>query len=133
MAFKALCLSMLFVTIASTRTTNRPKVFNVKCYSAKFDGETDNANIQFVGPCKNQIEFVTKGTLFASANPRDIKKDMCINFRYINDLYISGAGTLNCQGKQFGPLNDCHKNSNCPKLAMLSLLFDFKPYYNEKI
>ncbi|CAA7054783.1 unnamed protein product [Microthlaspi erraticum] len=74
--------------------------------------------VEFVGPCKNQIEFVIDGTLLAPSNPRDIKQDMWINFRYINNLYISGTGTLDGQGKQSWPLNDCHKNTNCPKLAM---------------
>ncbi|CAA7029685.1 unnamed protein product [Microthlaspi erraticum] len=74
--------------------------------------------VEFVGPCKNQIEFVIDGTLLAPSNPRDIKQDTWINFRYINNLYISGTGTLDGQGKQSWPLNDCHKNTNCPKLAM---------------
>ncbi|ESQ52740.1 hypothetical protein EUTSA_v10017738mg [Eutrema salsugineum] len=147
-AFKALCLSLLFITVASTRPTNRPKVFNVRRYGAIPDGKTDNANaftniwksacrrvsssskiyvpkgtfylggVEFVGPCKNKIEFVIDGTLLAPANPRDIKQDTWINFRYVNNLYISGSGTLDGQGKQSWPLNDCHKNTNCPKLAM---------------
>ncbi|CAA7014708.1 unnamed protein product [Microthlaspi erraticum] len=145
-AFKALWLSILFITVAS-RPTVMPKVFNVRRYGAKSDGKTDNANVftnvwksacarggsskiyvpkgtfylgsvEFVGPCQNQIEFVIDGTLLAPSNPRDIKKDTSINFKYINDLYISGTGTLDGQGKQSWPLNDCHKNTNCPKLAM---------------
>ncbi|CAH2060267.1 unnamed protein product [Thlaspi arvense] len=146
--FKALYLSLLFVTVASTRLTNRQNVFNVRRYGANPDGKTDNANvfanvwksacgrisgsskiyvpkgtfylggIEFVGPCINQIEFIIDGTLLAPSNPKDIKKDTWINFRYINDLFISGVGTLDGQGKQSWPLNDCHKNTNCPKLAM---------------
>ncbi|VVB02876.1 unnamed protein product [Arabis nemorensis] len=146
-AFKALCLSLLFVAAASHPTV-RSKVFNVRRYGAKSDGKTDNANaftnvwksacarksgnskiyvpkgtfylggVEFVGPCKNQIEFVIDGTLMAPSNPKDIKQDTWINFRYINYLFISGSGTLDGQGKQSWPLNDCHKNTNCPKLAM---------------
>ncbi|KAF8085719.1 hypothetical protein N665_0650s0032 [Sinapis alba] len=73
--------------------------------------------VEFVGPCTNQIEFVIDGTLLAPSNPRDIKKDTWINFRHINNLLISGAGTLDGQGKESWPLNDCYKNPNCPKLA----------------
>ncbi|CAH2060270.1 unnamed protein product, partial [Thlaspi arvense] len=144
----ALYLSLLFLTVASTRLTNRQKVFNVRRYGANPDGKTDNANvfanvwksacgrisgsskiyvpkgtfylggIEFTGPCINQIEFIIDRTLLAPTNPKDIKKDTWINFRYINDLFISGVGTLDGQGKQSWPLNDCHKNTNCPKLAM---------------
>ncbi|CDY44257.1 BnaC03g24490D [Brassica napus] len=146
--FKALCFSFLFVAAVASRPTNRPKVFNVQRYGAKADGKTDNAKaftsiwnsactrkggnskiyvpkgtfylsgVEFVGPCANQIEFVNDGTLLAPANPRDIKQDIWINFRYINNLIISGAGTLDGQGEESWPLNDCHKNPNCPKLAM---------------
>ncbi|CAH2079435.1 unnamed protein product [Thlaspi arvense] len=76
--------------------------------------------MKFVGQGKNQIEFVIDGTLLAPANPRDIKKDTWINFRYINDLYISGAGTLNGQGKQSWPLNDCHKTSTTMGFAFVT-------------
>jgi len=91
-----------------------------------------------VGPCKNPIEFIIDGTLLAPANPSDIKQDTWINFRYINNLSISGSGTLDGQGKQSWPHNDCHTNPNCPKLAMVRffiefslilLLFTFKAYY----
>ncbi|KAG2296208.1 hypothetical protein Bca4012_002361 [Brassica carinata] len=147
-AFKALCLSLLFVAAVASRPTNRPKVFNVHRYGAKANGKTDNTKaftniwksactrkggnskiyvpkgtfylggVEFVGPCANQIEFVIDGTLLAPSNPRDIKNDTWIQFRYINNLIISGAGTLDGQGKESWPLNDCHKNPNCPKLAM---------------
>ncbi|KAL0740118.1 hypothetical protein Bca4012_081631 [Brassica carinata] len=126
----------------------KPHVFNVLHCGAKPDGKTDNAiafgniwkkacarksgsskiyvpkgtfylgGIQFIGPCANQIEFVIDGTLLAPTNPRDIKNDTWINFRYINNLLISGCGTLDGQGKHSWPLNDCHKNTKCPKLAM---------------
>ncbi|EOA39270.1 hypothetical protein CARUB_v10012276mg [Capsella rubella] len=145
--FKTLCLCLLFIVVVS-RPTVRPKVFNVKRHGSIPDGITDNANaftsvwsracarrsgsskiyvpkgtfylggVEFVGPCKNPIEFVIDGTLLAPGNPNDIKQDTWIKFRYINDLSISGFGTLDGQGKQSWPLNDCHKNPNCPKLAM---------------
>ncbi|VVA92145.1 unnamed protein product [Arabis nemorensis] len=144
--FKVFCLSLLFVVVAS-RPTVGTKVFNIQHYGAKHDGKTDNANVftnvwknacsrgenskiyvpkgtyylsgvKFVRPCKNKIEFVIDGTLLAPSNPNNIKQDTWINFRYINNLSISGKGTLDGQGKYSWPLNDCHKNTNCPKLAM---------------
>lgn len=42
--FKALCLSFLFIAVAS-RPTIRPKVFNVRRYGSRPDGKTDNANV----------------------------------------------------------------------------------------
>ncbi|XP_010412966.1 PREDICTED: exopolygalacturonase-like isoform X1 [Camelina sativa] len=145
--FKTSCLFLLFI-VAASRPANKPKVFNVRRYGSKPDGKTDNANaftsvwksacgrksgsskiyvpkgtfyfggIEFVGPCKNPIEFIIDGTLLAPANPMDIKQHIWINFRYINDLSISGSGILDGQGEQSWPLNDCHRNPNCPKLAM---------------
>ncbi|ESQ55365.1 hypothetical protein EUTSA_v10027416mg [Eutrema salsugineum] len=144
--FKALCFSFLFVAVAS-RPTAWKKVFNVQRYGATSDGKTDNVNafktvwksacsringnskiyvpkgtfylggIEFLGPCKNKIEFVIDGTLLAPANPKDIKQDTWINFRYIDNLSIYGKGTLDGQGKQSWPFNDCHKNTSCPQLA----------------
>ncbi|KAF3562017.1 hypothetical protein DY000_02017443 [Brassica cretica] len=70
-----------------------------------------------LGPCANQIEFVIDGTLLAPSNPRAIKKDTWIHSRYISNLIISGADTHDGQGKVSWPLNDCHKNPSCPKLA----------------
>ncbi|CAH8332415.1 unnamed protein product [Eruca vesicaria subsp. sativa] len=144
--FKALCLFVLFVAVAC-HPTNRPNFFNVQRYGAKSDGQTDNAKaftniwkmactrrggnskiyvpkgtfylggVEFVGPCTNDVEFVIDGTLLAPANPKDIKNDTWINFRYINNLSISGGGTLDGQGKESWPLNDCLKNTHCHKLA----------------
>ncbi|WZY90786.1 hypothetical protein YC2023_047521 [Brassica napus] len=146
-AFKALCLSFLFVSVAC-RSTNGSKVFNVRRYGANPDGKTDNVNtftsiwksacarsgsskiyvpngtfylggaVVFEGPCINQIEFIIDGTLLAPSNPGDIKNKTWINFRYINNLLISGAGTLDGQGKESWKLNDCSKNPSCPILAM---------------
>ncbi|KAL0671597.1 hypothetical protein Bca4012_034301 [Brassica carinata] len=136
------------VTVVACRSTNGPKVFNVRRYGAKPDDKTDNVNtftsiwksacarsgsskiyvpngtfylggaVVFEGPCINQIEFIIDGTLLAPSNPGDIKNKTWINFRYINNLLISGAGTLDGQGKESWKLNDCSKNPSCPILAM---------------
>ncbi|CAA7015735.1 unnamed protein product [Microthlaspi erraticum] len=144
--FKLLCLCLLFGAVAS-RPTAGPKVFNVGRFGAKGDGKTDNTyaftnvwksacstsgnsqiyvpkgtfclgGVEFIGPCKSKIEFIIDGTLLAPSNPDDIKQVIWINFRYINNLSISGNGTLDGQGKHSWPLNDCHINTNCPKLPM---------------
>ena len=84
----------------------------------------------FEGPCINQIEFIIDGTLLAPSNPGDIKNKTWINFRYINNLLIAGAGTLDGQGKESWKLNDCSKNPSCPILAMVSFLNHFIHSYN---
>ncbi|CAN7047956.1 hypothetical protein IGI04_025808 [Brassica rapa subsp. trilocularis] len=151
-AFKALCLSLLFVTVLSSPDTE-PKVFDVQSYGAKGDGTADNANaftnawkdacawkgrskvyvpkgafylggVTFAGPCNCQTYFVIDGVLLAPTNNDDIKKETWVNFAYINYLTISGSGTIDGQGKESWPLNNCNKNDNCPRLAV-SMGFDF--------
>ncbi|WZZ89809.1 hypothetical protein YC2023_118388 [Brassica napus] len=77
----------------------------------KLAEKTDNAN------SPRYIEFVIDGTLLAPSNPWAIKKDTWIHSRYISNLIISGADTHDGQGQVSWPLNDCHKNPSCPKLA----------------
>jgi len=43
-AFKVLCVSFLFIVVAS-RPTIRPKMFNVQRHGSKSDGKTDNTNV----------------------------------------------------------------------------------------
>ncbi|KAL9308632.1 putative galacturan 1,4-alpha-galacturonidase [Arabidopsis thaliana] len=62
----------------------------------------------------NSKIYVPKGTYYLGG----VEFDTWINFWYINNLSISGFGTIEGQGKYFWPLNDCHKNTNFPKLAM---------------
>lgn len=78
--------------------------------------------VTFQGPCNGKISYFIEGTLLAPTNNDDIKKETWINFRYIDYLTISGGGTVDGQGKESWPLNDCHKNDNCPKLATVRFL-----------
>ncbi|CAE5957723.1 unnamed protein product [Arabidopsis arenosa] len=80
--------------------------------------------VTFGGPCNGKISFVIDGTLLAPPNNDDIKKETWINFRYIDYLTVSGGGTVDGQGKRSWSLNDCHKNNNCPTLA-INMGFDF--------
>lgn len=78
--------------------------------------------VTFVGPCIGMVSFVIDGTLLAPLNNDDIKKETRINFRYIDYLTVSGSGTVDGQGKKSWLLNDCHKNNNCPKLAIVRMI-----------
>ncbi|XP_061338688.1 exopolygalacturonase-like [Gastrolobium bilobum] len=140
----------LFVWIAEAHFES--KVFNVKDYGAIADGKTDNSAtflkawseacnwngsarilipnetyilnpVMFSGPCKGLMNFTIKGILKAPTDPYLFGDDW-INFRYVNNLTVSGGGTLDGQGYLAWPLNECSKNSNCPTLPA-TMVFDF--------
>ncbi|CAA7061652.1 unnamed protein product [Microthlaspi erraticum] len=91
------------------------KRWNSKIYVPK--GTFYLGGVEFVGPCKNQIEFVIDGTLLAPSNPRDIKQDTGSTSVHQQSIYLRYRYTRWSREKSW-PLNDCHKNTNCPKLAM---------------
>ncbi|KAK1592565.1 hypothetical protein Q3G72_027081 [Acer saccharum] len=55
-------------------------------------------SITFIGPCKNPIAFILKGTLKAPSNPSVMKKDQWISFRYVTGLVVNGGGTFDGNG-----------------------------------
>ncbi|KAF5460093.1 hypothetical protein F2P56_019988 [Juglans regia] len=82
-------------------------------------------SIMFEGPCEgHEMEFVISGTLKAPTDPSKFLTENWINFRYIDNLTVSGSGTLDGQGKVAWPYNDCRKNPHCPALPV-TMRFDF--------
>ncbi|XP_040989008.1 exopolygalacturonase-like [Juglans microcarpa x Juglans regia] len=82
-------------------------------------------SMMFEGPCKGQMAFVIRGILKAPTDPsKFLLTDKWINFRYIDNLTVSGGGTLDGQGKVAWPYNDCKKNSHCRALPT-TMRFDF--------
>ena len=77
-------------------------------------------SVKFEGPCKGPIAFVIKGYLKAPTEPSLFITQNWINFRYINNLTVSGGGVLDGQGKEAWAYNDCNKNPNCPSLPTVS-------------
>ncbi|KAK0608256.1 hypothetical protein LWI29_027986 [Acer saccharum] len=61
-------------------------------------GEFMLGSIKFIGPCKNPIAFILKGTLKAPSNPSVMKKDHWISFRYVTGLVVNGGGTFDGNG-----------------------------------
>ncbi|KAK1592895.1 hypothetical protein Q3G72_032120 [Acer saccharum] len=61
-------------------------------------GEFMLGSIKFIGPCKNPIAFILKGTLKAPSNPSEMKKDQWISFRYVTGLVVNGGGTFDGNG-----------------------------------
>ncbi|KAH0913064.1 hypothetical protein HID58_036385 [Brassica napus] len=69
------------------------------------------SDVTFKGPCKGKIVFFNSGTLLAPANAKHIKQDVWINFRYVDNLAISGSGTIDGQGSHsWSSSNTCQKN-----------------------
>ncbi|XP_056860791.1 exopolygalacturonase-like [Raphanus sativus] len=124
------------------------KVFDVRNYGARGDGKTDNAiaiakawndacqwsggsstvyiplgtfylsQVTFTGPCKSYITFIITGTLTAPRDPDVIKQEAWIEFRYVDNLTVTGGGLLDGQGDYSWSLNDCNKNPKCRTLAI---------------
>ncbi|KAI8533860.1 hypothetical protein RHMOL_Rhmol10G0042500 [Rhododendron molle] len=75
--------------------------------------------IVFAGPCNSDVNVLIDGTLIAPSDPSEwkCKDDTCsqwITFHNINNLLISGSGTINGQGAQWW---DC-KASVCVSLSL---------------
>ncbi|ESQ35087.1 hypothetical protein EUTSA_v10009641mg [Eutrema salsugineum] len=131
-----LCLFILFVVVASRPDTG--KNFDVRTYGAKGDGITDSANafmkawkdacaqsgssriyipretfymsdVSFKGPCKGKIVFFLSGTLLSPVNANKFKQEAWIDFQYVDNLVISGGGTIDGQGSHSwsSNMNDC--------------------------
>ncbi|KAJ4980695.1 hypothetical protein NE237_031532 [Protea cynaroides] len=143
-------LSALFLLAGVAEAT----VFDVKNYSAQADGKTDISKalisawndacasvepstvlipegtyllgpVILSGPYKSPtIEFQLQGLVLAPPDPASFKTDGWVVFQYINDLTISGGGTLDGQGQKAWTINNCAANPNC-KMLPVSLIFNF--------
>lgn len=151
MGAKFLFVLSLLVCIAEAR--RQYKLFNVKNYGARSDGNTDNSvaflkawsdacrwngkatvfipegtymlkEVVFSGPCNAWMNFKIEGLLKAPSDPYSFKTDNWINFRYVNKLTVGGGGRLDGQGSSAWKINDCKKNSNCRSLPT-TMKFDF--------
>ncbi|KAK7292667.1 hypothetical protein RJT34_15518 [Clitoria ternatea] len=127
------------------------KIFNVKDYNARADGNTDNSvaflkawsdacnwngkatvlipegtytlkTVIFKGPCKGPMTFEIKGILKAPIDPSSLSDQQWINFMYVNQLSVIGGGTLNGQGAATRKL--CNNHSNC-QFLFTTMVFNF--------
>lgn len=69
------------------------------------------SDVMFKGPCKGKIVFLIKGTLLAPLAANEIKQDSWINFRYVDNLVVSGGGTIDGQGSKSWSSKYCETNS----------------------
>ncbi|PQM43241.1 exopolygalacturonase-like [Prunus yedoensis var. nudiflora] len=144
---------LLFLLVWVTEGLTQPKFFNVMDYGAVGGGKTDNSQaflkawsdacqwngksgvvvpqgtfklypVIFSGPCNGPIAFVIRGTLKATTDPSSFSAHSWINFRYVDELKVSGGGTLDGQGASAWHLNNCKSNPQCQALP-ISMSFDF--------
>lgn len=83
------------------------------------------------GHCKARMELQIQGTLLASKEFKySVGIDHWILFQYVDNLVISGGGSLDGQGASSWPYNDCLKNSRCKALPGVSCCTRFYSIYN---
>ncbi|MFS7972166.1 putative glycosidase [Helianthus anomalus] len=81
-------------------------------------------SVVFAGPCKGPIDFIIKGSLEASSNPKKFFVDHWIGFRYVDRLRVGGGGFLLGHGGAAWHYNDCATNSRCRPLPV-TMRLDF--------
>ncbi|TKY69152.1 Exopolygalacturonase protein [Spatholobus suberectus] len=137
----------LLVWIAEAQT----KIFKVTDYGAIADGKKDNSvaflkawsdacewngpatvlipertyvlrTVIFKGPCKGWTTFQIKGVLKAPIDPSLLTDQTWINFRYTDQLIVTGGGTLDGQGSSTS--KKCKNNPNC-QILFTTMVFDF--------
>ncbi|TQD74039.1 hypothetical protein C1H46_040421 [Malus baccata] len=140
---------LFFLLVWETEGRDQAKYFDVRKYGAVDDGKTDNSQafldawkeacqwkgtarvlvprgtfklypVIFSGPCNGPIAFLIKGTLRATTNPSTFSAHSWINFRYIDQLTVTGGGTLEGQGASAWHLNNCKTNPQCQALPIVS-------------
>ncbi|VVA92143.1 unnamed protein product [Arabis nemorensis] len=82
------------------------------------------SDVMFKGPCKGNIIFFIKGTLLAPMAANEIKKDSWINFRYVDNLVVSGGGTIDGQGSRSWSFRHCETNTD-NRVLPANMGFDF--------
>ena len=76
--------------------------------------------IDLEGPCNAPIEVQVRGKILAPKDPYHLNgQDQWVRFQYINFFTLSGRGTFDGQGEMAWKQNDCGKNTNCKRLAMV--------------
>ncbi|KAF8035195.1 hypothetical protein BT93_C1280 [Corymbia citriodora subsp. variegata] len=80
--------------------------------------------VVFEGPCAGPIAVTVRGVVKAPVDKSTFSLDHWITFQYLDRLLINGGGTLDGQGPEAWPYNDCAKNPHCLRLP-ISVRFNF--------
>ncbi|KAG5224518.1 polygalacturonase [Salix suchowensis] len=143
----AIILSSLLLLLASTAKAQSNGVFDVTKYGGKQDITTALTNawkdacastkpskvripsgtyslrqVTLAGPCKAAIELQVNGILKAPVNPDQFSGGHWVNFRYIDQLTLSGSGTFDGQGNVAWSKSTCSKNKNYSKNFHVNVL-----------
>lgn len=73
------------------------------------------SDVIFEGPCKGKIVFFIGGTLLAPVDPEEVKQDIWINFRRVDNLIVSGNGTIDGQGSHAWSSSAACRNNSCTR------------------
>ncbi|KAJ6696967.1 hypothetical protein OIU85_003341 [Salix viminalis] len=129
----AIILFSLLLLLASTAKAQSNGVFDVTKYGGKQDitaaltnawkdacasmkpskvripsGTYSLRQVTLAGPCKAAIELQVNGILKAPVNPNQFSGGHWVNFRYIDQLTLSGSGTFDGQGNvAWSKSDDC--------------------------
>lgn len=77
--------------------------------------------VEFNGPCTGQTVFWIRGDLKAPSERSSwANTDHWITFEKVNNLEITGGGSLDGQGSYGWPYNNCTDNPNCEQLPIVS-------------
>ena len=73
------------------------------------------------GPCVGQTVFWIRGNLKAPTD-RQIwaNTDRWISFQYVDNLEITGGGSIDGQGPSAWPYNTCKTDPHCEQLPIVS-------------
>lgn len=77
--------------------------------------------IKLQGPCKAPIEIQLQGTIKAPEDHTIFNKQPWFQFNHIDQLTISGGGTIDGVGaKSWSKNGDCHKTLTCDSFPTVS-------------
>lgn len=76
--------------------------------------------IDLEGPCNAPIEVQVHGMILSPKNPYHLNgQDQWVRFQYINFFTLSGKRTFDGQGQMAWKQNNCPRNTNCIRFAMV--------------
>lgn len=76
--------------------------------------------IKLEGPCQSPMTIKLRGIVKAPVDPDEMNSDGWITVNRVDGFTLYGGGTFDGQGKIAWEKNDCHLNTNCAVLPVVS-------------